>query len=165
METVRRGDIVIAASPGAYGKPRPVLVVQDDAFTALPSVTVLPLTSDLQNAPLVRITVEPESRNGLQRISQVMIDKAVTLPRSKIGRRIGQIDAAGMRVVDTALGRFLGLALGLPRNNRVKVVVDHRGVSGGGMMKCFGTITNASTTVGQPHQNANFADGDSVADR
>ena len=109
MEAVRRGDIVTAAPPGAYGKPRPVLVVQHDAFAALPSVTVLPLTSDIQNAPLVRITVEPEARNGLQQISQVMVDKAVTLPRSKIGPRIGQIDAAGMRAVNTALSRFLGL--------------------------------------------------------
>ena len=109
MEAVRRGDIVTAAPPGAYGKPRPVLVVQHDAFAALPSVTVLPLTSDIQNAPLVRITVEPEARNGLQRISQVMVDKAVTLPRSKIGPRIGQIDAAGMRAVNTALSRLLGL--------------------------------------------------------
>lgn len=109
MEAVRRGDIVTAAPPGAFGKPRPVLVVQDDAFAALPSVTVLPLTSDLQNAPLVRIILEPEAHNGLERISQVMIDKAVSLPRSKIGQRIGQVDAAGMRAVNSALSRFLGL--------------------------------------------------------
>jgi len=105
-----RDDVVTAAPAGAYGKPRPVFVVQDDAFAALRSVTVLPLTNDLQDAPLVRITLEPQARNGLQRTSQVMIDKAVTLPRSKVQQRIGRIDAAGMRAVNTALSRFPGLA-------------------------------------------------------
>ena len=105
-----RGDIAVATPPGDYGKPRPVLVVQDDAYAALPSVTVLPLTSNLTSAPLVRIAVEPQVGNGLRKSSQVMIDKAVTIPRAKIGNRIGNVDAATMQAVDTALARFLGLA-------------------------------------------------------
>jgi mRNA interferase MazF len=110
MEALRRGDIVTAALPGASGKPRPALVVQNDAFAALPSVTVLPLTGDLQDASLIRVSVEPDPSNGLRRASEVMVDKAVTLPRSKTGRRIGWIDSTVMRAVDSALGRFLGLA-------------------------------------------------------
>lgn len=109
---MRRGDIVVASPPGDYGKPRPVLVVQADAYAGLPSATVLPLTSDLADAPLIRVTVEPEMGNGLRRLSQVMIDKPVTIPRSKLGDRIGQIDPATMRAINSALARFLGLASG-----------------------------------------------------
>ena len=72
-------------------------------------MTVLPLTSDLRNAPLVRVTIEPQTTNGLLKSSQVMVDKAVTVPRSKIGRRIGAADGATLMAVDAALARFLGL--------------------------------------------------------
>jgi mRNA interferase MazF len=105
---VKRGDIVIAAPPGAYGKPRSVVIVQADMFE-LPSVTVVPFTSDLTDAPLLRIPLEPDAENGLERRSQVMIDKAVTLPRAKIGRRIGRVDAATMRTVGRALVAFFDL--------------------------------------------------------
>lgn len=106
---MKRGDIVVAAPPGDYGKPRPVLVIQDDAFEAMPSVTVLPLTSDLRDTPLLRLPVTPSRDTGLRVPSQVMVDKAVTLPRAKIGPRIGQADATTMHEVDVALARFLGL--------------------------------------------------------
>jgi mRNA interferase MazF len=106
---VSRGDLVTIALPGDYGKPRPALVVQADAFQALASVTVLPLTSELHDWPLFRVTVGPSRTNGLRQASQVAVDKAATLPRAKIGRRIGHADHATMRAVDTALARFLGL--------------------------------------------------------
>ncbi len=106
---ISRGDLVSVVLSGDYGKPRPALVVQDDAFSALPSLTLLPLTSDLRDAPLVRITAEPSRDNGLQRRSQVIIDKAATVPHSRLGRRIGQLDADTMRSVGAALARFLGL--------------------------------------------------------
>ncbi|HVH74126.1 MAG TPA: type II toxin-antitoxin system PemK/MazF family toxin [Stellaceae bacterium] len=106
---VSRGDLVTVVIPGDYGKPRPALVVQSDAFAELPSLTVLPLTSDLQSAPLVRLTVEPSPENGLERASQIMIDKAVTVPRAKIGRRVGGVDAVTMREIGSALAVFLGL--------------------------------------------------------
>ena len=107
---VARGDLIIVALAGDYGKPWPALVVQSDAFREMPSVTVLPLSCDLQEARLVRITVEPRTGTGLTRRSQVMIDKAATVPRTKIGRRIGRADTATMRAVDTALAGFLGLS-------------------------------------------------------
>jgi mRNA interferase MazF len=105
---VKRGDIVIAAPPGAYGKPRLVVVFQADAFELL-SVTVVPFTSVLTDAPLLRIPLEPDARNGLETRSQVMIDKAVTLPRAKIGQRIGRVDAATMQAVSRALVAFFGV--------------------------------------------------------
>ena len=103
-----RGDIVIAAPPGAYGKPRPVVVIQADMFE-LPSVTVVPFTTDLREAPLFRILLEPDAENGLEKPSHVMIDKAVTLPRARIGQQIGRVDAATMQAVSRALVAFFGL--------------------------------------------------------
>jgi len=102
--------LVTVVIAGDYGKPRPALVVQNNAFLGLPSITVLRLTSDLYVSPLVRIQIVPSQENGLRENSHIMIDKAVTVRRSKIGRRIGRIDDDTMGRVDGALALFLGLA-------------------------------------------------------
>lgn len=107
---MRRGDLITVATAGDYGKPRPALVVQADAFELISSLTVLPLTSDLREAPLLRITLEPSDANGLRSISQVMVDKAITIPRHRAGGVIGHVAANSMLMVDMALRRFLGLA-------------------------------------------------------
>lgn len=106
---VKRGDIITIALQGDYGKPRPALVMQDDAFAALASLSVLRLTSELHDWPLFRITVEPDAANGLQKTSQVMVDKPAAVPKSKIGQRIGNIDDASMQAVSVAFARFHGL--------------------------------------------------------
>lgn len=106
---MKRGDIVAVAAPGDYGKPRPALIIQEEVFDALPSVTVLPLTSDLREAPILRISVTPEPGNGLRKPSQIMIDKTVTIPRFKIGEQIGRLDNDTLQSVNAALARFLGL--------------------------------------------------------
>jgi mRNA interferase MazF len=106
---VKRGDLVTVVTSGDYGKPRPALIVQADAHAEHPSITVLPLTSELHDTPLLRITVEPGEGTGLRRRSQVMVDKAVTIPCAKIGNRIGQLDGATLGDVDRALAAFLGL--------------------------------------------------------
>ncbi len=106
---MRRGDLVTVAVSGDYGKPRPALIVQADAFDLHPSVIVLPLTSEMHDAPLVRVTVEAGESTGLRVPSQIMVDKATAVPRVKLGTRIGQVDEATMRTVDQALRGFLGL--------------------------------------------------------
>jgi len=106
---MKRGDLVTIAVSGNYGKPRPALVVQADGFAVLPSVTVLQLTSEVHDEHLVRITVQPSAGNGLQKPSQVMIDRAMTVPRTKVGPVFGQLDDAGMLAVSRALAGFLGL--------------------------------------------------------
>jgi mRNA interferase MazF len=111
VERVRRGDLVTVAIGGDYGKPGPALVVQADAFSALPSVTVLRLTSDIQAEHLIRVTVRPTPENGLRAPSQIMIDKSVTVPRERIGTVIGRADEALMRNVGQALAAFLGLEM------------------------------------------------------
>jgi mRNA interferase MazF len=108
-QSSRRGELVTIAMAGDYGKPRPALVIRSDAFSDLPSVTVLRITSELHDWPLLRITVTPNTKNGLRRPSQIMIDKAATVPRSKLGSCIGRIESDTLRSVEQALQVFLGL--------------------------------------------------------
>ena len=107
---MRRGDIVTIVLPGAYGKPRPALVVQSDLFDTLASVTVLPVTSELRTAPLLRISIEPNTDNGLRKNSQVMVDKAQTVPRDKVGTTIGRLHEDTLVAVDRALAVCFGIA-------------------------------------------------------
>ena len=106
---VRRGDLVTIAVSGDYGKPRPALVIQSDAFDSIPSVTVAPLTSDIYDAPMLRVTIQPGGMAGLRKVSQVMVDKVTTVPRAKIGQRIGSVDAGTLRAVSQAIRGFLDL--------------------------------------------------------
>jgi mRNA interferase MazF len=105
-----RGDFVTIALQGDFGKPRPALVIQADQFSEHPSVTVLPVSSTLLAAPLLRITVNPGAENGLQKPSQVMIDKPMAVKRDKVGPAIGRIDADTMIEVERSLAVFLGIA-------------------------------------------------------
>ena len=106
---MRRGDFVTIALSGDYGKPRPALVIQADVFDELASITVLRVTSELHDWPLFRITVEANGATGLQKRSQIMVDKAATVPRGRIGQRIGRLDAPTMQAVSAALAKFLGI--------------------------------------------------------
>ena len=104
-----RGELVTIALQGDFGKPCPALIIQSDYFDSHPSVTVLPVTSDLRYAPLFRVTVEPTATNGLQRTSQVMVDKVMTVPRDKLGEKIGYIEPDELIEVDRCLALFLGI--------------------------------------------------------
>ena len=86
---MRRGDLVTVAIQGAYGKPRPALVIQSDLFAEHPAVTILPVTSELRDTPLFRIGVVPSAENGLRKPSQVMVDKPQSVPRENVGVVIG----------------------------------------------------------------------------
>ncbi|MBU2857696.1 type II toxin-antitoxin system PemK/MazF family toxin [Acidithiobacillus ferrooxidans] len=105
-----RGDLVTIAMQGDFGKPRPALVIQANLFGEHTSVTVLPITSTLVAAPLLRVTVQPCVENGLQKPSQVMVDKAMTVKREKAGPVFGRIDADAMVEVERCLAVFLGIA-------------------------------------------------------
>src|SRR5262245_26198340 len=108
--TMRRGDLVTVAAPGDYGKPRPALVIQSDLFDELPSATLCLVTSALRETPLFRITVDPSPENGLQRISQIQVDKVMTVARERIGGVIGRLDDATMLKVTRSLAVFVGIA-------------------------------------------------------
>jgi len=105
-----RGDFVTIAMQGDFGKPRPALVIQANQFIEHGTVTVLPVTSTNVAAPLLRITVQPSVENGLQKPSQVMIDKAMTVKRNKVGAAFGRMDEDAMVEVERCLAVFLGIA-------------------------------------------------------
>lgn len=107
---MRRGDLVTIVLQGAYGKPRPALVIQSDLFDEHPTVTILPVSSELRDTPLFRVGIEPNAGNGLRKPSQVMVDKAQTVSRDKIGDVIGRIDDNTMLAVNRAIAVFLGFA-------------------------------------------------------
>lgn len=105
-----RGDFVTIATQGDFGKPRPALVIQSNLFQEHATLTVLPVTGTLVSAPLLRVKVHPTSENGLQKTSQIMIDKAITVKQEKVGPAFGRLDANGLIEIERALAVFLGIA-------------------------------------------------------
>ncbi len=107
---MRRGEVwTVAGGPGYAGKPRPVVIVQDDRFNDINSVTFCPFTTNATPAPLIRIVVAPSDANGLNVVSRLMADKLTTVSREKLGRRIGRLDDATMLKLDRAMLVFLGM--------------------------------------------------------
>lgn len=107
---MKRGDLVTVAIPGDFGKPHPALVVQSDLFAEAATVTVLLVSGTYLDAPLLRIPVAPDAGNGLNKPSQIMVDKVMTIRRDKIGGTIGTLDAETMASVTRSLALFLGFA-------------------------------------------------------
>jgi mRNA interferase MazF len=108
---MRRGDVVIVAATGDYGKPRPAVIVQTDAFPEThASVVICQMTSEIVDAPDFRLTVEPSDRNGLRVRSQVMADKPVTVRRSRIGQPIGRLGPDELARLNISLAFVVGLA-------------------------------------------------------
>jgi mRNA interferase MazF len=115
---MRRGDIWTVAGGKDYaGKPRPVVVVQDDSFDATDSITICAFTTDQTEAPLFRLPVEPNERNGLRAACRLMADKITTVPKSKVDSHIGRLDDEDILRLNQAILVFLGLAVS-PRTKR-----------------------------------------------
>ena len=109
---MRRGEIWTVSGGKDYaGKPRPVAIVQDDNFDGTESITVCSFTTDPTEAPLFRLAVEPTDRNGLRAVSRLMADKITTVPKSKIGQRLGRLDDEDVVRLNQAIMVFLGLAV------------------------------------------------------
>jgi mRNA interferase MazF len=108
---VTRGEIYTAAARGTYtGKPRPVVVLQDDRFDATASITVCPFTTNPVEAPLLRLPIDPSDDNGLEQPSQLMVDKVTAVPRSSLGERLGRLRDEELVALNRSLIVFLGLA-------------------------------------------------------
>jgi len=108
---VRRGEIwTVAGGPEYTGKPRPVVIVQDDRFDATASVTICAFTTDATPAPLFRLVIEPTSQNGLKAVSYLMADKITTVPKTKLGVHIGRLDDEDVVRLNRAVMVFVGLA-------------------------------------------------------
>ena len=107
---MKRGEIWTASGSGAYtGKPRPVVVLQDDLFSETDSITVCPFTSDPTDLPLFRIAIQPTEGTGLRAESRIMADKVTTVPRSKLGARVGRLADRDLLRLNRAVLVFLGL--------------------------------------------------------
>ena len=107
---MERGDVVVAALPGDYGKPRPALIIQAGVYSDTMAVVVLPMTSEVEGPAGPRIRIEPSGANGLRIPSRVMVDKPGTISRARLGPRIGTLSSSEMTAVDRALALFLGFA-------------------------------------------------------
>jgi len=107
---MNRGSFVTIAMQGDFGKPRPALVIQSDQFNEHATVTVLLVSSTLVDAPLFRVTVQPDKTNNMQKPSQVMVDKAITVKRDKLGPAFGSAGDEIMLEVGRCLAVFLGIA-------------------------------------------------------
>jgi mRNA interferase MazF len=122
---MKRGEVWTASGGSDYaGKPRPVIIVQDDAFDATASITVCALTTDPTLAPLFRLSIEPSAGNGLRAACWLMVDKITTMPRSRLGARIGRLDDEDLVRLRRAALVFLGLA-----TTRRRKVKSPRGVT------------------------------------
>jgi len=112
---MRRGDIWTVSGGKDYtGKPR--AIVQDDSFEGTDSITVCAFTTDETEAPLFRLPIEPNDRNGLRATCRLMVDKITTVPRSKVGARVGRLDDEDILRLNQAVLVFLGLAISLRTN-------------------------------------------------
>lgn len=110
-KALRRGEIWTVSGGNDYaGKPRPVVIVQEDAFEGTDSITVCAFTTDPTEAPLFRLEVEPTAANGLDRTSRLMVDKITTMPRAKLDQHVGRLDDTDMLRLNRAMAVFLGLA-------------------------------------------------------
>lgn len=108
---MRRGEIWTVAARGAYaGKSRPAVVIQDDRFDATASVTICAMTTDPTDAPLFRLPITPDARNGLDQPSRLMVDKITTVPKASLGDHIGRLSDDDLVRLDRAMVVFLGLA-------------------------------------------------------
>jgi len=116
---MKRGAIWTVAGGEEYaGKPRPVVVIQDDRFDATASVTICGFTTVAVDAPLLRVAVAPSDANGLREPSWLMVDKVTTVPKVRLGARIGRLDDENIVQLNRALLVFLGLASSVARSAR-----------------------------------------------
>lgn len=115
---MKRGEIWTVAGGGDYaGNPRPVVIVQDDSFSATGSITICAFTTDETDAPLLRLLIEASATNGLRMNSRLMVDKITTVSKSKLGTFLGRLDDEDIIRLNQAMMVFLGLAIS-PRARR-----------------------------------------------
>ena len=108
---MKRGEIwTVAGGKDFAGKPRPAVILQDDRFDMTDSITICSFTSDPTEAPLFRLPIELHARNGLRALSRLMVDKITTVPKTKLGSRVGRLDDEDVVRLNRSVLVFLGLA-------------------------------------------------------
>jgi mRNA interferase MazF len=107
---MKRGEIWTISGTGYAGKPRPAVIVQSDRFDATASITICAFTTNPADAPLARLEVRPNKQNGLRSASRLMVDKITTVPKHRLGERIGRLDDEDIVRLNRAMLVLLGLA-------------------------------------------------------
>ena len=108
---MKRGEVWAVSGGASYaGKPRPAVIVQENRFDGTDSITLCVFTTDPTDAPLFRLLIEPTDRNGLKSASRLMVDKITTMPKAKLGSRIGRLGDTDMVRLNRAMMIFLVLA-------------------------------------------------------
>ena len=109
---MKRRDILTVSEGKDYpGKPRPVVIVQDDSFDATGSITICPFTTDETDASLFHWAIEPNQLHSLHAAPRMMVDKTTTAPTAKLGSRIGRLDDEDILRLNYAMLVFLGMAV------------------------------------------------------
>jgi mRNA interferase MazF len=111
---IRRGDIFLANLDPTIGREqagtRPVLVVQCDlANERIPTVTVVPLTSNLHTGRFLFTVPVSTAETGLPKDSVVLVFHVRTLDKKRLIRRMGHLEPQTMAQVDRALALHLDL--------------------------------------------------------
>jgi len=90
---------------------RPVVVVQDDLLngSALKTVMIAPLTSNLRRAQAVGNVALAPSETGLDRPSVALVCQLMALDKIFFDEVVGSLSAAARRKVDSGLKVALGL--------------------------------------------------------
>ena len=109
---MKRGEIWTVSGGQDYAvKPRPAVIVQDDRFPDTDSVTICAFTTDPTEAPLFRVEIETSDRNGLRQPCRLMVDKVTTVPKKKLGQKVGHLEPDDVVRLNRAMMVFLGLAI------------------------------------------------------
>lgn len=117
---MKRGEVwTVSGGKDFAGKPRPAVIVQDDSFDVTDSITICAFTTNPTDAPLFRLVVEPNERNGLRSTCRLMVDKITTVPKERLGLHVGRLDDEDMVRLNQAMTVFVGMALS-PRAGRTK---------------------------------------------
>ena len=104
-----KGDVVIVAVQGDYGKPRPAVIFQSNKIVT-DSILLIPITSHLIENSKIRPTILPSQSNGLQVTSQLMTDKMQAIKKEKVGKIIGKFEPDEIKEIEHALMIFFDLS-------------------------------------------------------
>jgi mRNA interferase MazF len=106
---MNRGELWIGAESGYASKPRPALIIQSDRYSRDESVVICLVTSHATDdtGADYRVALPRSKTNGLKVDSFVMLDKAVAIPRHKLGKRIGVVEPKKMDEIYSRLIDFL----------------------------------------------------------
>ncbi|MHC0062956.1 type II toxin-antitoxin system PemK/MazF family toxin [Nostoc sp. UIC 10890] len=111
---MKRGDIYYAnLSPvmgSEMGKRRPVLIISNDiSNSAATTVTILPLTSNVNRVYPFEVLLNPEI-SGLTKPSKVQAQQVRTISKQRITSEVlGSLNEEMMVLIDAALKLHLGL--------------------------------------------------------